>query len=206
MCPTPLVGDASSSRGFVLASLEEHPSEAQGSLVLLPNLSMSGVSFRDGIPHSQFFSFPLGQCTGFIRVHVSLVGERTPGSQRIRSGTRTYVISIYLMLSTSLSAEIEDSHWAKPAFLPKLSSAFPLLQTCSCLLLHRKEKYGSNLGLGRIQCHGNHSIRPTEGFFSCSYQKTFKNFKSVLLGSVCFFGRGEVKILLMLSHIAEIET
>lgn len=42
--------------------------------------------------------------------------------------------------------------------------------------------------------------------FSCGYQKTFNNFKSVLLGSVSFFGRGKVKIVVVLSHIAEIKT
>lgn len=44
--------------------------------------------------------------------------------------------------------------------------------------------------------------------FYCCHQKVFNNFKLVFFG-VCFFilgGAGEVKILLMLSHIAETET
>jgi len=93
VCPPLLVGDASSSRGFILASLEEHPSETQGKLVPLPNLSTSGVSFRDGIAHPKFFSIPMSQCMGFTLVCVSLVGEGTRGRQRRRSSTRTYVIS-----------------------------------------------------------------------------------------------------------------
>lgn len=114
MCPAPFIADASSSRGFVLASLEEHPSEAQGNLVPRPNLSMSGASFRDCIAHPWFFSVPVSQCTGFILVHISLVGKGMPGSERRRSVTRTYIISFYLVLSTSLSAEMEGSYWDKP--------------------------------------------------------------------------------------------
>lgn len=160
-------------------------------MVLLPNLSMFGASFRDSIVHPSFFSVPLSQCTGFILVHVSLVGEGTPGSQKKRSGTRIYIIPFYPMLSTLLSAEIDNSHWAKPPFLLKLSSAFPLLQTCSCLLLHRKEKCNSSLGLGRIQAMGIIASGPQRGVFSCIYQKTFNNFKSVLWGvAFFFFGRG----------------
>lgn len=200
LCPTPLVRDASSSRGFVLPSLEEHASEAQGKLVLLPNLSTSGASIRDSIAHPNFFSVPLS-CTGYILVHVSLVGKGTPGSQRRRSGTRTHIISFYLVLSTLLSAYREDSHWAKPPFLLKLSSAFPLLQTCSCLMLHRKD-----LGLGRIVCCENHSIRPIEGFFLVATRKPSITSNQYFCGLFLFFGRREVKILLLLSHIPGVET
>lgn len=94
------------------------------------------------------------------------------------------------MLSTSLSTEAEDSHRAEPAFFLKLSSPFPLLQTCSCLLLHRKEKRRSDLGLGRTQCHGSNSIRPMEVAFLCHYQEAFDTLKSVLLGSVSLFLEG----------------
>lgn len=68
------------------------------------------------------------------------MGEGAPGSQGRKSGTRTCIISFCLVRPTSLSAEREDSRWAKPAFLLKLSSAFPLPQTCSCLLLHGQEQ------------------------------------------------------------------
>lgn len=84
MCPTPLVGDTSSCRGFVLAPLEEHPSEAQGKLVPLLNLSMSGASFREAIAHPRFFSVPLSQCTGFVLVPRFSCGGRSswqPGEE-----------------------------------------------------------------------------------------------------------------------------
>lgn len=89
------------------------------------------------------------------------------------------------MLSTSLSVEIQESHWAKHIFSLKFSSAFPLLQTCSCLLLHRKEKCRSDLGLVSIQCHGNHSIRPTEGVFLAAARKP--SIASNPYFWVCFF-------------------
>lgn len=164
MCPTPLIGDTSSnSRGFVLASLEEHPSEAQGKWVLKYIWSILQGWYCSPLI---LFSSPESMYRIYSGPCFSCGGRNTwQPEEKVWHKNIPQKWKCYLMLSTSLSAEIEGSHWAKPAFLLKLSSAFPLLQTCSCLLLHRKEKCGSNPGLGRLQCHGNHSIRPTEGFF-----------------------------------------
>lgn len=99
-----------------------------------------------------------------------------------------------------------DGHWPKPAFSLNLSSAFLLLQTCSCLLWHRKIWQQPYLTyMTEHNAMGIPAPGPQMGFYCC-YHKAFNNFKWVFLGYVSSFGRGEVKILLVLSHIAETET
>lgn len=74
--PVPLTGNANSSSRFVLAPLEEQPSEAQRKLVPIPNLSVSGTSFRDRIACPRFFSESMSRTSPFWeKEHLVAKGE-----------------------------------------------------------------------------------------------------------------------------------